>query len=82
MKHAGTAALDQLETLLQQLRALEVLREKSRGVFYVRSKPFLHFHDDPTGLFADLRSGADFERYPVNSAAERKALVVAVKERL
>ncbi len=82
MKHADAAALDKLEDLLQQLRTLEVLRERSRGVFYRKSKPFLHFHDDPTGLYADLRAGADFERFQVNSAAQRKALMVAVKGQL
>ena len=35
-----------------------------RGVFYRRSHAFLHFHEDPTGLHADVRFDEDFERYP------------------
>ena len=82
MKHADAAALDKLEDLLQQLRALGVLNERSRGVFYWKSKPFLHFHDDPTGLYADLRTGADFERFEVNSSAQRRSLLSVNKGQL
>ena len=59
MKHAGPGALDQLEPLLAQLRGLGGMVEKKRGVFYRKSQAFLHFHEDPKGLFADLR---DFTR--------------------
>ncbi len=82
MKHAGTAALDQLEDLLSKIRGLPDLKEKSRGVFYLRSKPFLHFHDDPAGLFADLRRGVDFERFRVSSTSERAMLLKAVRAEL
>jgi hypothetical protein len=82
MKHAGQAALDALEGLLVQLRALGEIREKSRGVFYLRSKAFLHFHEDPTGLYADLRLGAGFERFQVDSPEQRRALVVSVRRQL
>ena len=57
VKHAGEAALDDLETVLGELRALggeAGLREKKRGVFYLRSRAFLHFHEDPGGFYADL----------------------------
>jgi hypothetical protein len=70
MRHAGPAALDALEPLLAQIRQLPILRETSRGIFYLRSRAFLHFHEDPAGLFADLRppGQADFERIQVNGA--------------
>jgi len=82
MKHAGQATLDALDDLLVQLRALGGMREKSRGVFYVRSKAFLHFHEDPTGLYADLRAGADFERFKVDGLAQQQLLVQSVRELL
>ncbi|MCE3291056.1 MAG: hypothetical protein K0R83_3068 [Caulobacter sp.] len=83
MKHAGPAALDQLEPLLNELRALEGLKEKARGVFYRRSRAFLHFHEDPSGLHADLRiAGDDFDRYRVQDEAERAALLVLVRDNL
>ncbi len=82
MKHAGQGALDVLDDLLVQLRALGGMREKLRGVFYLRSKPFLHFHEDPTGLYADLRAGDEFERFNVDAVAQQQVLVQAVRERL
>ncbi len=82
MKHAGATELDQLEGLLLSLREMQVLRERSRGVFYFKSRAFLHFHGDPAGLFADLRCGDTFERFGVNSAAERTALFNKVARQL
>jgi hypothetical protein len=79
MKHAGATALDALEPLLVELRKIEGLKEKSRGTFYRRSRAFLHFHEDPAGFFADIRVGDDFARFPVNTAAERKALLQKAK---
>ena len=49
--------------------------EKTHGVFYFRSKAFLHFHEDPSGLHADVRLGADFSRFRVETAEERDALL-------
>ncbi len=73
MKHAGTAALDQLEPLLAVIRTLPGLKEKGRGVFYRGGRAFLHFHEDPAGLFADVRlAGADFDRFRVETAEERE----------
>jgi hypothetical protein len=82
VRHAGPDALDRLEPLLQQLRALPGLREKSRGAFYRRSRAFLHFHEDPSGLFADVRFGDDFERTSVTGAEEQANLLRRVREAL
>ena len=78
MRHAGPAALDALEPVLAAVRTLGLLKEKSRGVFYLRGRAFLHFHEDPAGLFADLRRGDDFDRYPVNKPEQQAALLQAV----
>ena len=77
MKHAGPGALDALEPLLERLRALGVLREKSRGIFYLKSRAFLHFHEDPSGLYADIRcaDGRDFDRLKMDSAEAEAALI-------
>jgi len=84
MKHAGEQTLDALEALLVALRPLPGMTEKKRGVFYRKSKAFLHFHEDPAGLFADLRAAAgdDFDRYDVSTEPQRTALVGIVEERL
>lgn len=64
MKHATAMALDELEPLLAKLRQLPGLKERSRGIFYLKSRAFLHFHEDRAGLFADIRAadGRDFDR--------------------
>jgi hypothetical protein len=83
VRHATPAALDQLESLLLELRRLGLLREKKRGTFYRGSNAFLHFHEDPAGLFADVRlGGADFARRRVSTQAEQRALVAAVRRAL
>jgi hypothetical protein len=83
MRHAGPAALDQLEPLLEELRALPALVERTRGVFYRKGRAFLHFHEDPQGLFADIRdiTGADFERLDVTQPEGRAALVTSARAR-
>ena len=80
MKHADQRTLDTLEPLLADLRQVAALRERSRGSFYRGSKAFLHFHDDPTGLFADVRFAEDFERVRVTTAAEQRALLERVRD--
>jgi len=75
MKHATSNALDQLEELLGKLRKMANLKEKKRGIFYIKSRAFLHFHEDPTGLFADVRLKDDFERFSVNTQKERHLLL-------
>ncbi len=82
MKHAGATALDQLEPLLADLRALPGLREKTRGVFYRKTRPFLHFHEEAADLYADLRRHDDFERFRVNAPGERQALLAAIAAEL
>jgi hypothetical protein len=76
VKHAGSAALDALEPLLAKVRVLPGLKEKARGTFYLRSRAFLHFHEDPAGLFADVRlAGDDFTRLRVSEPAEQDELM-------
>jgi len=76
MKHAGSATLDALEALLVKLRDLPGRIEKKPGIFYVKSKAYLHFHEDPSGIFADAKLGGDeFERFPVNTKHEQESLL-------
>jgi hypothetical protein len=77
VKHAGAGSLDQLEPLLVKVRGYGGLKEKARGVFYLKSRAFLHFHEDPAGLFADIRApqAADFDRLKVDEEAGARALV-------
>ena len=84
MRHARDDALDSLEPVLVQLRELPELTERSRGTFYKRSQAFLHFHEDPAGLFADVRlvPGEAFTRMRVSTKAEQRAFMSAVRRAL
>ncbi len=82
MRHARSDALDELEPMLQALRVLPGLKEKSRGVFYRGSQAFLHFHEDPAGHHVDVRLGAEFERFRVQTKAEQRAVLTKVRRAL
>jgi hypothetical protein len=82
MRHAGDQALDRLEPMLTALRALPELRERRRGTFSRGSKAFIHFHEDPAGLFADVRLHDDFERFDVSTAARQKHVLREIRSML
>jgi hypothetical protein len=81
VRHATAQDLEPLSPLLAQLRTLDGLTEKSPGTFYRRSKAFLHFHHDPSGLFADLRLDpqGDFVRMRVSTQVEQARFLAAVR---
>ena len=73
------------EELVEGLRAVEGLRDvgKTHPVFHYRSKPFLHFHDSPTGRYADVRLGhGDFEPVWASTGVERSALLAKVSKHI
>jgi hypothetical protein len=82
MKHADVRALEAVSDLIENLRRRSVLVEKKLGIFYTKGRAFLHFHKDPTGLFADLRHGEDWQRFPVNDPDECASLLAAVDRAL
>jgi hypothetical protein len=83
VRHARDEDLDRIAPLLTELRAVDGLTEKNRGVFYRRSRAFLHFHADGDDTYADVRvAGEDFERTRVTTNAEQRALVTVVRRAL
>jgi len=69
--------------LLDQLRTLPELKEKKTGVFYRKSRAFLHFHEDDGKLYADVRlSGLDFTRYPSTTKREQHTLFTTIAQGL
>jgi hypothetical protein len=79
VRHAGPGALAALADLLAAVRAAPGLKEPRPGIFYRRGKAWLHFHEDPAGLFADVRSGGEWERFRVSEPAERAALLAFIE---
>ena len=83
MKHASPLALESISRLLSEIRDLPGIAERKTGIFYKSGRAFLHFHEDPTGMFADARiEENDFSRFPVNSEEETAALLKALRNRL
>lgn len=82
MRRAGTATLDRIAPLLEKLRAHPSLRERRAGHFFIGSKEVLHFHDDPSGIFADLRLRGGFVRLCVSSAEEQSELLGRLEDDL
>jgi hypothetical protein len=80
MKHAGPEALQTIEPLLRELRTLPFLVERKTGTFSRGSRAFLHFHEDPTGMHADVRLGDDFTRYRVETTREQTKFLALVRQ--
>ncbi len=80
MRHITPARLGTIEELLGRLRAVDGLVERSPGVFYVRSRAFLHFHEDGDEVYADVRLAGDgFDRRRVTTRREQQRLVAAIR---
>ena len=62
--------------------AIATLRERKRGAFYRGGQGWLHFHEDPAGLFADLKIGGSFARFRVSTKAEQGALLRELRNSL
>ncbi|MCL4345102.1 MAG: hypothetical protein M1496_01910 [Candidatus Thermoplasmatota archaeon] len=54
MRHASIEDLKNLEDLLDNIRKIRNIREKTPGHFYFKGKGILHFHTDFGKLYADL----------------------------
>ena len=82
MKHAGPRTFARISPLLEELRSHPVLREKRPGVFYLKSRAFLHFHDDPNDVFADVRLADEFVRLPVTHSSQQSDLLERIDDAL
>ena len=83
MKHASPTTLKSLTPLLEALRTFPGLTERRPGIFYLRSAAFLHFHEHPAGLFADVKlNQAEFVRLPVNTREHQEELLRQVSRSL
>jgi hypothetical protein len=80
LRHPRDRELDRIDPLLRDLRAIDGLVERKIGVFYRRSKAFLHFHVDGDDVYADGRlDGEAFDRMKVTTRSEQRALLAAVR---
>jgi hypothetical protein len=82
VRHATPETLAELDNLIVALRTIDGLTERRPGAFSRGSRAFLHFHEDPSGNYADVRFGTDFERVRVTTRREQQALVARIRREL
>ena len=82
MRHATPETIAKLGDLLADLRAVDGLSERRPGAFSRGSRAFLHFHEDPSGIYADVRLADEFERFRCTTAREQRALLARVRAAL
>jgi hypothetical protein len=58
MGHARPKDFSDIDDVLARIRALPGVTERSRGVFYLRRAPFLHFHTTAEARYAHAKIGA------------------------
>ena len=81
MAHCPYPELADLEDVLETVRSWADIREKSPGVFYVKAKPFLHFHLNKAGeRWADVRGSGDWEKVDVAKPASARARAALTRE--
>ncbi len=83
MKHASEETITALAPLLEHIRPLPGLKEKKTGIFYRKSRAFLHFHEDSDQIYADVRlQEPDFQRFPVTTQDEQAIFLQAIQDSL
>jgi hypothetical protein len=64
--HCPFDKLNDIAKALEEIRGWPEVREPKPGIFYFKSKPFLHFHEKDGKRWADIRDGADWgEPFPL-----------------
>ena len=83
MKHAGPATLAAHEPFLRKVRRHPSLIERTPGSFYRKSTAYLHFHEDPSGIYADVKLNfVDFTRVRATTPQEQAHLLALIAESL
>lgn len=77
MAHAKAEDLIDLEWLLGKIRAVQPLKEKSLGCFYLKGKGILHFHVRQNRRYAHISDGRNWFEIelpnPNSQALQKKA---------
>lgn len=81
MGHTRREDLLDIADVLEEVRALPGVLERSPGVFYLGRSPFLHFHTKAGARWADARDGREWgEEMPLPFGSPRRAKATFVAE--
>ncbi len=76
------STLETLKPLLNFLRSYEMLEETGDTKFLLKGRDFVHFHDDPDGLWADAKLTSGRLRMSVATPAEQAELMERIANKL
>jgi len=82
MRHARPDDLEMLAPLLDDIRAIDGLTERTPGSFYRKSEGFVHFHADGDDRYADVKFVTEFERVRVTTRREQTQLGRRIRRHL
>ena len=75
-------SLERIAPLLEVLRANAALREVRPTFFHLNGRDFVHFHEYPEGVVADVRLTTGVVRLPVSSLLEQAELLERIEDAL
>jgi hypothetical protein len=82
MAHIQPEVIADLSNVLDEIRNIPGMKEKSFAVFYLKSKPFLHFHEKDGSRWADVKTKAGSWKKVIipfgASAADKKIFLKSV----
>jgi hypothetical protein len=76
--------LKDVRAILDEIRAWPGIREPKPGIFYLRSIPFLHFHEKDSRRWADIKRAGAFDEVelpPEPGPRQSAAFLKAARER-
>ena len=82
MSRVDPSRLDDLRDVLQEVRSWPGVEDRGGGTFYVRRKPFLHFHAGRDSRRADIRrpdGWVEFDLPEPAPPATRKRLLAVLR---
>lgn len=81
MAHCKYSDLQDLEAAFETIRTYEGVKEPKPGIFYLKSKGFLHFHIKDECRWADIRDGEAWgDKFFLPKKASRKDVQVFLKK--
>jgi hypothetical protein len=78
---AKKQTIEALAAVYAEVRALQIpgLEIKANGAVYQKRNGILHFHEDGTGVQADVKVNGEWQRVEVNDAAGKRKVVALLK---
>ena len=74
--------IERIGPLLAVLRGYSALSEVRHAVFHLGGRDFVHFHEAPEGIYADVRLAKGQVRMPVSTQPEQAELLERIEETL